>query len=126
MEEHVFLNEDDVKVTSTRLITDSETYVINAITSIKNGKTEKNVPTLTLTIGGILIIIGLFFRANAGLITSGIIVLIVAAIIWFLQKETHKVIVSFSSGEHKVISDTNKDLIEKIIKALNDSIVFRG
>lgn len=131
MEEHIFLNEEDYKITNTRFIVEGDIFVIGQITSIKLGEEEKEVPVSSLAIGGVLLLLGAYLKIvrvefSSVLIGLGCIFLLIAFFRWLFRKQELKVIIGFSSGEYKVVTETDRLLLERVAKALNDAIIFRG
>lgn len=52
--------------------------------------------------------------------------LFIALAMWLFQKNEHKVVVTFSSDEIKEIVSKDVEYINKVARALNDAVVFRG
>lgn len=130
LEEHVLLRENDVLVSNSRFVIDNvEAYAMSGIVSVKLEKGSWKVDKIRLIIGLLVIVFG-FAEAVSNqpskslasfLILFGLIVMVIS-----LKKYPHLIEFRTSSGEVEIYSDDNEEFVEKLFKALNDSIIFRG
>jgi len=84
-------------------------------------------PIVTGLIGTVFVIVGFTETpAVAWAVIFGL-VLIVAAVLWWIgQKTIYHLRISSSSGESNAISDYDGSRIEKIVQAVNEAIISRG
>lgn len=125
MEEHIFLNENDIKVTSTRLVVEDHTFAMSGVTSIELVKEEKTKPILSILTGVGLLFYGIYQEGNVFLV-FGAILLVFSLAMWFKEKEVFTIILHTSSGEQEALTDEDSGFVERVQKALNDAIIFRG
>ena len=131
MEEHIFYEEEGIKITSVLLYQDEDTYVLSEISSIKKEYGKKEVPSFKLKLSTVLIGIGFLLTVfnrefdNIFYLIGGII-LAIALLEWILQDVEHSLTITFSSGEHKVIASKNEEEITSINEAIKEAIIFRG
>jgi hypothetical protein len=121
MEERVFFDDGDVRVTNARFIVNGQTYAMNGVTSVKQAVQHPSRvwPVLFGLVGLMLLIAG-------GSMGWGIIFLVVALLWWLGQKAVWIVVLHSASGEVRALTSHNRDYIHSVITALNDSIVHRG
>ena len=121
MEETVFFDQGEVRVTNARFIVRGQTYAMNGVTSVKQivRHPSRSGPAILGLIGLLLIISG------AGAIFG--LMLVVLALFWGLkQKADWIVVLSSASGETQALTSQDRPYIEGVINALNESIVHRG
>lgn len=122
MEEKTFLNEGNVVVTSARFIVPSQTFAMSGITSVKAFEEKPNRlwPILFLLIGALLLFGGRD-TVLIGILLAGM------GVAWMaLQKAIFHVLLTTASGEAKALSSHDGEWVNKVIAALNESIVHRG
>lgn len=123
MEEKTFLNESGVTVTNTRYIfmvnKSPQTQAMSGITAVSEAKNLGGLPAAI-----ILGIIGLL--TMAGSFTAGLIILAIAAAIYYFFKPNHFVVTTSASGVSKGFFSKDKEFVQRIISALNESIISRG
>lgn len=121
MEERIFFDQGEVRVTSARFIVKGQTYAMNGVTSVKqivrypsrSGPAVLGLIGLMLAITGIAPVFGL--------------ILIAIAIFWGIkQKADWIVVLSSASGETQALTSQDRHYIDGVINALNESIVHRG
>jgi uncharacterized protein DUF6232 len=112
MAEKTFFEQGGIRVTSTRAIFGGSTYVLNAITSVRNEelKPERSWPVM-------LMIAGLFCFFTTTFI---------GAVWWLLQKSEFVVLISSASGDACALVTRDKSLADQVAKAINEAIVYRG
>jgi uncharacterized membrane protein len=121
MEEKTFFDTGNVRVTNARFIVDGQTYAMNGVTSVKQAARHPSRvgPTLWALIGLLLVVTG-------AAVVLGLILLVVALLWGFGQKPVWIVVLSSSSGEAQALTSQDRDYIDGVISALNESIVHRG
>ena len=119
MNEQIFFEYDDVKVTSSRFISGGQTYAMSNVTSVKpyEKKPSRFWGVVVLLFGGIVAMNSL----APGLIIAGC-----AALYLYYQKPVFHVLLSTSAGETKALVTYQRDYLDKVIAALNDAIIARG
>lgn len=122
MEEKTFLNEGGVNVTSARFIVPSQTFAMSGITSVKAFREDPSrVWPVIFLILGVLLMFG-----GGGAMICGII-LASLSVAWLAsQKAIFHILLATASGEAKALSSPDRQWIDKVVTALNDSIVHRG
>lgn len=120
MEERIFFEYEDVKVTNARFINGGQTYVMNNVTSVKPYEKKPS------RVWGIIVLAaGVAIMVDTSFITG---LLIAAAAAWYLyqQKTIYHIQLSTSAGETTALVTYQRDYLNRIIAALNDAIVHRG
>ena len=124
MSEQIFFEKNNVKVTSARAIFGSHTFTLAGITSVLGVKVRTPAAKLAYLMSlGLLVIM----FSQGGMAYLYMPFLIVG--LWYLaEKFLSKYVIIFSSasGETKAYASRSKQLIEEIVKAINDAIVHRG
>lgn len=120
MEEKIFFEYDDVKVTNARFMIGSQTYAMSNITSVKAYEEKPN-----RTIGILGIIAGIIIAMQIEPIT-GAIIAIVSVLFMFLQKTVYHVMLNTSGGETSALKTHQTEYLNKVVSALNKAIVHRG
>ena len=124
MGEKIFLSSSiegqSVQVTNARFIVGNQTYAMSGVTSVKAGSQPKKI-------GGpvILVLLGILLMA-AGSILVGVLILALGVFISTLAKATYTVVLSSSSGELTALSGHTEDDIASVVRALNQSIIYRS
>jgi hypothetical protein len=116
--ERVFLQEGNVSVSDKRFVVGAQTYPLSGITSIKS---HQQVPSRVIPI-----VIGLFgLLVLASSVAGGAIAILVAFLIWFLQKPAYSVVLSTAAGEQQALMAPDRAYIERVVQALNNAVVAR-
>jgi glucan phosphoethanolaminetransferase (alkaline phosphatase superfamily) len=136
VEEQIFLDENQILVTNTRLVLENEIYALSKLQSVKMLEGEKSNLIGWIITGGFLAVVGFLFTDRVqdaalkivlGIATLICLVIVTAAIVHMMfYKPEHKVTATFSSGEMVMIENTDLDFIRQVVKALNDVIVLRA
>ena len=126
LEEHVFLNENNVVVSNVRFtLNDEETYAIAGVVYIRMAKAKKQVRFIRLLIGFLLAIAGLIMSMENPLGSVGLVVgLILMAIA--VKKNPQGIEIKTAAGESLFYSDRDRQFVEKVFSAINDAMIFRG
>ncbi|WP_136679931.1 DUF6232 family protein [Neptunomonas sp. XY-337] len=120
MEEKVFFEYEDVKITNSRFLTDSQTFAMSNVTSVKP---HRKSPNRTPGVIGIMIGLSLFFAQS---FIIGLIVIGLSIYFMTKQKPLYTVILKTSSGENRALSTYQKEYLNQVIDALNEAIIYRG
>ncbi|MDR7074191.1 DUF6232 family protein [Fictibacillus barbaricus] len=128
MEEHKFLENENILISSTRLVLKNKTIVMGAVCSVELDKEDVSTPWffIVITIVGLLMaLVSPFPNINAigwlFTVLGGIMVLLK-----WTKKRKEAVIIELSSGEKEFIDDSEVQDLTSVFKAINDVILFRG
>lgn len=120
MEEHIFFEYEDVKVTSARFINGGQTYAMNNVTSVKPYEKKPS------RVGGIIVLLlGIIIMVNSSLVT-GLLITVAAAFYLYQQKTIYHILLSTSAGETTALVTYQRNYLNEVISALNNAIVHRG
>ena len=133
-DEHVFLSEDNLYVSNTKVILHGTTYATANLTSVQKRFTpaSKGCATLLVVIGALmtLVSLGTVFSKDAG---TGIMMLLIfggifaGGLAWLRSlKPTYHVVLASSSGEREGMSSKDNALVDRVIQAITDAITHRG
>lgn len=132
MDETVFLEQGNIKVTNARFIVKDQTYAMASVNSVKVTKTDITPSNLFPII---LIIISVVWLMNSIASPNGLasffwpLGLLGFSILWLRsikQAYEYRIMLTTSSGETPALKSTNDQDIRPVEKALNEAIVFRG
>jgi Family of unknown function (DUF6232) len=129
-EENIY-SDNNVSITTARIIVSGTTYALRNITSVKMTATAGNpiIPVALIIVGGIVLSVGVvlivadtFSSSLQFLIAGG---LLFAGGLWCLRvvKPTFPVTIASSSGEIRALSSRNRPYIETIVGAINEAII---
>ncbi len=130
MEEKIFYEIEDVKVTNSRFVVAGATYPIANISSVKSSfkKVNKAIAYI-LVVFGILCLLASATAPSGGQAGPAILALLCIGFGYprfEKAKAVHTVVLATSGGEVQAYSSQNEDVIAAIVAALNDAIVHRG
>ena len=124
MEEVEFFNDGKVSVTSARFRVGSNTYAMQGVTSVKRGQKDANKSPAILTA---LVGLGMMFGADQPSIKIlGFLLFILGVFLFKKLKAEYSVYLNSASGESQALQSKDKSYIDRVIDALNESIVHRG
>ncbi|WP_261644399.1 DUF6232 family protein [Erwinia mallotivora] len=124
MEEVEFYNDGSVSVTSARFRVGSSTYAMQGVTSVKRGHQPAN--KLPAVIMGLVGLVMMFVADQLGVKAFGGLMLIAGIALFVKLKPEYSVYLNSSSGESQALQSKDRAHIDKVIDALNQSIVHRG
>jgi hypothetical protein len=115
-----------VRVTNTRLIIGSTTYAMLNITSVSRAETPPSRvgPVMFLLVGTLSFLGGLSGGSNITIF--GVFMMAIGAFWWKTQKTKYHLVIASASGEAKAITSEDKQRVDKIVSAVNESIIGRG
>ena len=124
MEEVEFFNNGEVSVTSARFRVGASTYAMQGVTSVKRGQKDANkLPAFLVGIIGLFMTFG---ADTSGAKLIGILLVILSIFIFKKLKPEYSVYLNSSSGESQALQSKDRSYIDKVIEALNQSIIHRG
>ena len=119
MEEKVFFDHADVKVTSARFVNAGQTSAMSNVTSVKAFEEKAN------RLGGIvLLVVGFVMAVNVPIL--GLLVAAVAGGYLYHQKPMYHVMLATAGGEVSALKTRERAYLDKIVAAMNEAIVARG
>lgn len=124
----VFFDENDVRVTGTRLQVGATMFPLTGVTSVSLVKLPGSYGVVILLL---LVAMGILFYAmqdfsSGGLIWPGLILLVVAGVLASRVKPKFAVAIATAGGQQNVVVSDQEAFIRRIITALNDAIEARG
>jgi hypothetical protein len=122
MEEHIFFENGKITITKNQFIVDKQSFAMNSITAIKI--TEKP-PSARLS-GNTAIVGSLFLFLDGLFFFIGLIMLVIAGLLWKNTKPHYSIILTTPSGELLALTSQEKEYIEKIFAALNQALLSRA
>lgn len=131
MEEHVFLEKENIFISSTRLNFNKKIIAMSSICSVEISKEEVKPPKLLIGFSILAYLVALFnpdqVMKEYGLY-FGTISLLVFFIFRYLREKNRKeaVIIGLISGESEVIDKTETEDLDSIYNAISEAIIFRG
>ena len=133
-EERIFLNENNIYISNTKVILHGTTYATANITSVAMRMTQASTGCATiLVVVGALAVLGTlasFRGAHAAESIGSIFIaaaILAAGIMWLRSlKPTYHVFLASASAERQGLSSQDKDLVSRVTNAINDAITHRG
>jgi Family of unknown function (DUF6232) len=123
MEEKVFFENGNVKVTNARFVVGNQTHAMNGVTSVSSHVTK---PSRTGLIIGLVIGLLVLLGAEGGGKVLGLAIMGICGYLLYNQKDTHAVLLRSASGEIQALSGTDAMYIGGVVSALNDALIHRG
>lgn len=120
MDEKVFFERDQVKVTNARFIVGGQTFAMKNITSVQADVTKPNRLWPIL-----LVVLGLFIWTK-GSAPAGITFFAAGLIILATQRTKYHVTLRSAGGETKALTSQQHKYVADVVAALNESIVHGG
>ena len=120
-EEKIFFEDENITVTSARVICVGETYVISNITSVQ---TQVEKPDRFGWI--ILLLIGVLVTTYTEQIVIGLLIVILAAVSLYRQKQIYHLTLTTSAGQARAVLTKQRHYINEITDAINQAIVYRS
>jgi hypothetical protein len=112
MTEQIFFEQGEIKITSARAVFGDQTYVLNAVTSVRyvELKPDRKWPMFLMIFGACC------------LLTTTII----GTAWWFLQRKQHVVLFASASDEICAMVTNNRNQAGRVVSAINEAIVSTG
>lgn len=123
MEEKVFFECGDTRVTNARFVLAGKTFAMNGVTSVRQSMAPASIkgPLIAIAVGLLILIAASGSGKLIGVVVAGLGV-------WMLisQKSTHYVFLSSASGEQQALESKDQSYIDGVVSALNDALIHRG
>jgi len=132
VEENIFFENGNIKVTNARFVVGDQTYAMASVNSVKVSSTDitssRTFPTLVILAGLVWLPIAFLQPSDISRLLWPALVLVAGCLWAFSIKKTieYKIILTTSSGEAAALKSTDGKYIYSVEKALHDSIIFRG
>lgn len=133
MEEKVFLDSSNVKVTNTRFVVGSQTYAMSSVNSVKTNVRDVT-PNRMFAI--LMMVVGLVWLINHGLGNTREwggyflpIAIMAGGFFWnsrIKEAKEYSLVLTTSSGETSALTGRNGDHVRKVEAAITDAIIYRG
>lgn len=132
-DEKIFLNEASVFVSNSRVVIAGTTYSLANLTSVRKGKTPPNrgCALVLITLGSFTVLVSLGVLLED--VGNGTLTLVIGGVagglglLWFRSvKPTFHVVTASSSGETQALSSMDEGLIDRVVHAISEAVVYRG
>lgn len=120
-EEKVFYKDASVQVTQSRFVTNAKTFAMRNISSVTLFKIKASRAFQIF-----IIIVGALMLINSDTRVFGIVLALAGILILYFTKDSYSVRISSNSGESDGFVSKDKELVQKIVNAVNDAIIHRG
>jgi Family of unknown function (DUF6232) len=127
--EKVFYQVGSTIVTNTRFATFDQTFSIQKIASVRGTETPaRYVGSIAGIFSGAIVSFVGFHLPEIGLVVGGLGILIIALSVLQLtkQKRYFSIILGIGGNEVTAYRSTSRDVVDKIIQAINQAIISRG
>lgn len=131
--ERVVLKEGNVQITNKRAVLGSKTYSMANITSVSNHIVQPNrvFPIVLIGLGALAVFLFLWMLLIGQPVPSVLVLGLFlggGGFLWIFVVGGPKYVVRIgsASGEVNALFSKDKDLINRIVKAINDAIVMRS
>lgn len=125
MEDREFFSNQDVFVSLTRFVAFGQTYAMSGVTSVKAAEIKPDHGG-TIVLAFIAFVCLIFGTVSVLMLAIGLSLAVWAAITGFSKEPSYSVMLTVSSGQVQAVTSKDRELISKIVQALNDCIVARG
>lgn len=131
MEEHIFLKQEDIVISSTRIALPNKIIAMHSVSSVTIDKEDIKFPR-GMIIASILCFFVWIFNPNTEIgevgLFIGLTLLLIGGIVWLSLNSSRKeaVVINLTSGETEYIENHEVGDIQSVFNAISDAIVFRG
>jgi hypothetical protein len=131
VEEHIFLKQEDMVISSTRIAIPNKIIAMHSVSSVSIDKEDIKFPR-GMIIASILCFLVWIFNTNTEIgevgLFIGLTLLLIGGIVWLSLNSSRKeaVVINLTSGETEYIENHEVDDIQSVFNAISDAIVFRG
>jgi len=132
--EQCLFDESGIFISPSRFVTPSQTYAMSGVTSVRTviARQSRVGPFLTALLGLFFVIEGIIHLqqgstpAVLGATLVGAILAAIGVLIFVRRVPSYSVMLHSASGEVEATSRKDKDLIQRVMAAVNQAIVLRG
>ena len=126
VEEKTFFSDNQVQVTSARIVFPSVTYALRNVSSVRKlfQKPSKVGEIILILFGLFLLMIGLVAK-SAGVDIFSILLIALGIFLITQKKIKYFVMVGTNAGDQKGLVDTNETRIDSVVNAINQAIIER-
>ncbi|MEH7502917.1 DUF6232 family protein [Neobacillus drentensis] len=131
LQEHIFLQNEEISISSTRIVIGNKTIVASAICTIELDKEEVKPPFMFMWFGLFCLLVAVLSPYSelrgVGWFLA-ILLLLLFFGIWINAKRTRReaVVIELSSGEREYIDYKEVEDLQEVFNALNQVVIFRG
>jgi len=118
--EQALYTDQNVHVSTSRLIIHGTTYALSNVTSVRMLETPPN-RSFAIT----LIVLGVIFL-GIRLYALALIALAVGILLCVVLKATYSLAIGSASGERSAMSSKDRDYIAHVVESINEAIIARG
>ena len=119
--EKVFYQDSNVTITQSRFVSQSKTYAMRNISSVTNFQIKKSRLLQIL-----LILVGVMCMLTESARVFGIFLLALGILLLYLTKDEYSVRINSNSGEADGYISKDQQLIQKMVDAVNEAMIYRG
>ena len=115
-------------VTKARFVVGGETYAMQGVTSVRGlkGTPSKRRPLSAIGFGAFLALVGWEVGGSVFFLLMGLAVMAGGVYWWTRLESAFHIVLRFASGESKVLSGQDGDLVREVVDAVNEALVARG
>lgn len=126
MDEKTFYSDNSVQVTSSRVVMPGTTYALRNISSVRTlvFTPSHSLDIALIVIGIIILLIGISSSAGAAFV--GLILAGAGIALFMTKKPDYLVRLGTNAGEQDGIRSKDKVYIDRIVNAINESIISKG
>jgi len=119
--EKVFYQDANVTITQSRFVSSSTTYAMRNISSVTTYHIQKSrFWQIAIIIIGVMCLLAEDSRI------FGVIMICIGALALYLTKDEYSVRIHSNSGESDGFISNDRSLIQKMVNAVNEAVVYRG
>lgn len=133
MDEEIFYERDNIKITNTRFIINNQTFALSKVNSVKVSAVyveSLNIFLAASIVGASILLYGLIAFGETNALYYMVLIAIISASVYFTTRAKNKfeysLVLTTSSGEQSVLKSHEKQSIDLVERALNEAIVYRG
>ena len=127
MKEKIFLSEEGVSVTWSRIILYDQSYPVSGITSVRTQtKPPNHLGSILLVAFGILFLLASVGGSSVGYLGIGFLLIALAVPVWRSVKPTYSIFLGTAGGERQALSSTDAAYIGRVSKAIDKVLIARS
>ena len=128
MAEQAMFTDENVKITTARVMINGTTYALRNLTSVENTYTPPHRGlAIALLVFGVLFLIGTFLNSSesVGLGFGSLafaLIIIAIAVLWLRAKNDYHVTLTTAAGETEALTSKDCEYIDQIVSHINDAM----